>query len=201
MQLPLFERDAATGVVYSRNQPISAAGERLGEGEQGPFYSGRVTHKLFKRNFISFGTAVVRRACLEECGAFNERYRMGIDWDLWLRISTRYDIGFVDAVTYLYRVWPGQMSKNWRGRYDAAFGIMQDFLSNNPGVVPPAMVREAYADCYTERARLRCMLSGEYVNGVRDALRALTYKPSYVPAWKIIARIGVTALTPARRPK
>jgi hypothetical protein len=123
---------------------------------------------------------------------------MGIDWDLWLRISTRYDIAFVDAVTYLYRVWPGQMSNNWRGRYDAAFSIMKDFLERHPGVVSEDVIREAYADSFTERARLRSLQSYEHLNALRDAFRAIGHMPSYAPAWKVIARIAATAMTSAR---
>jgi len=193
MQLPLF--DAATvGVVYSRSQRILASGQHVQDEEGNPrFFSGSVTPELFKRNFIPFGTAVVRRSCLQEFGNFDERYRMGIDWDLWLKISTRYDIRFLDRHTYLYRVWPGQMSTNWRGRYESAFRIMESFLTRYPSLLRREVINEAYADCYAERARLRALRDGEYLNGIGDALRAIYIKPLYLPAWKVLGRILITA--------
>lgn len=194
-QLPLFEASPSVGVVYSRRQRISADGQLLEELDAETCYSGRITTQLFRTNFIPFGTAVVRRKCFEELGgAFDEGYRMGIDWDLWLRISTRYEFGFVDAVTYLYRVWPGQMSNNWRGRYDAAFRIMAKFLAEHPAALPKPTVDEAYAHSYTERARHRSSLDGEHWQGLRDICTALRYRTLYLPAWKLIMRIAASAV-------
>lgn len=197
VQMPRFDSDRV-GVVYSRRAQMSADGvvleERQSEDEDGRFYSGSITAQLFKHNFITFGTAVVRRRCLDEVGLFNERYRMGIDWDLWLRLSTQYEFAFVDEVTYIYRVWPGQMSKNWRARYEHAFKIMDDFLEENPRLLSSKAVKEAYAHCFARRGRLRAFVESEYRNGIQDAFTALRHHAFYVPAWKLLARILVLAL-------
>jgi glycosyltransferase involved in cell wall biosynthesis len=194
-QLPLFDAEGKVGVVYSRNRRILTEGEHAPEADENVYYSGEVTPQLFYFNFISFGTAIVRRRCIDEFGAFDEQFRMGIDWDLWLRISTRYQIRFLDAVTYLYRVWPGQMSTNWRGRYDHAFRIMEKFLREYPGRIEPAFLREAYAHTYTERARLRALLDGDFRGALSDIGTALRYKISYLPAWKSIGRVCVNVAT------
>jgi len=192
-QLPLFEGSTAIGVVYGRRQRMLSTGELFGEDDE-ICYRGRITEKLFRANFIPFGTAIVRRSCFEEFGIFDERYRMGIDWHLWLRISTRYEFAFVDAVIYMYRVWPGQMSTNWRGRYDAAFRIMEEFLDEYPSMLPRSVIDEAYAHSYTERARHRSLWGREYWQGIRDVFTALQYRKMYLPAWKLMIRIGVTAV-------
>lgn len=192
-QLPLFDAEGRVGVVYSRNQRILTAGDHALDKDETVYYSGDVTERLFNFNFISFGTAMVRRQCIEEFGAFDEQFRMGIDWDLWLRISTRYQIRFLDAVTYLYRVWPGQMSKNWRGRYEHAFRIMDKFLQQYPGRIPPHVIKEAYAHSYTQRARLRASLDADYRGAFGDIGRALSHQFSYLPAWKSIGRVCLNA--------
>ena len=193
-QLEVLRADERIGAVYTKNQKIHHSGEIVQEEDgAGPYFSGWITEELFKRNFISFGTVLARRKCLEEFGGFNESYRMGIDWDLWLRMSTRYKIEFLDDVTYLYRVWLGQMSNNWRGRYDNAFRIMDSFLKENGTAVSAKVVKEAYADSFTERGRLRASISGEYLAGVADAFRALKWKPDFLPAWKVMLRIAFLA--------
>src|SRR5262245_16163302 len=83
LQVPVLEARETVGLAYTRVQRIGAVDETL--PVTGP--SGQVTAELFLYNFVPFGTALVRRACLEKVGVFDERYRMGIDWDLWLRIS------------------------------------------------------------------------------------------------------------------
>lgn len=192
-QMPLFDVAGRVGVVYARNRQIRASGEPVPDIRRETYHSGQITQELFQYNFICFGTAVVRRSCLDEFGGFNEAYRMGIDWDLWLRISTRYEFFFLDDVVYLYRVWPGQMSNNWRGRYDHAFRIMRDFMERHPKGVSEEVVKRAYAHSYTERARLRAALDGEYAFAIGDALKAMGYMPTYVPAWKMLVRVAMIA--------
>jgi glycosyltransferase involved in cell wall biosynthesis len=191
-QCALFDDAPEVGVVYSRCVKLLETGAQIEAAEPLYFPSGRVTAELFKYNFVPFGTAVVKRTCFDRLGDFDERYRMGIDWELWLRLSTQYEFRFLDAITYVYRVWPGQMSSNWRGRYEHCFRIMDDFLSRHPRAVPKHVVREAWAHSYVERARVRCLQAGEHGRAVLDVMRALQYKPGYLRAWKSLGRIGLT---------
>jgi hypothetical protein len=119
---------------------------------------------------------------------------MGIDWELWLRLSTRYEFLYVDTVTQLYRHWPGQMSNNWRGRYEYAFRIMNDFLAAHPGLIEPEVVREAWADSYTNRAQLRSETSGEHLRAFADLVRAFGLTPFYGHAWRTLAVVLATAV-------
>ena len=194
VQIPVFAGRDRLAVVYSRVAAISPDGKRLTGPRIDHYVSGRITEALFKTNIVPFGTAVIRRACLQEMGSFDERYRMGIDWELWLRLSTHYEFHFVDEVTYLYRIWPGQMSRNWWGRYEAAFRIMQAFLAQNPGVVRASVVRDAWADCFVMRARVRAAQSQEYFPAMVDLLRALRFRPTSTQAWKSMAFVLSTAV-------
>lgn len=194
IQMPAFEGNGRIGVVYSRATPIAPDGAALVRRATSLRHaSGRVTEQLFKSNIVPFGTAVVRRACLLEMGAFDERYRMGIDWELWLRLSTRYEFRFVDAETYLYRIWPGQMSHNWRGRYEAAFQIMRAFLARHPGLVRRSVIREAWADCFMMRARARALQAHEYLPALADLARALRFHPADPNIWKSMAYVAAIA--------
>jgi glycosyltransferase involved in cell wall biosynthesis len=195
VQIPAFARSERIAVVYSRATPIAPDGKPIHTGPRPvPYVSGRITADLFKSNVVPFGTAVVRRSCLIEMGAFDERYRMGIDWELWLRLSTRYEFLFIDEITYLYRIWPGQMSSNWRGRYDAAFEIMRAFLARHPDLLPSTVIRAAWADCFLQRARVRALQSHEYGPAFADLARALRFDPACLNAWKSIGFVIEVAL-------
>ena len=102
-QLPLFSVSSEVGVVFSLAQKIDESGSPT-DSEWAMPYRGRVLEQLFMHNFVPFGTSIVRRACLEKVGLFDNDLRMGIDWDLWLRIATHYNFDFVDEPTYAYRV-------------------------------------------------------------------------------------------------
>jgi glycosyltransferase involved in cell wall biosynthesis len=195
VQVPRFAGNGRIGVVYSRSARMDAEGRRLAvDRTDEPLRpSGHVTPALFQVNFVPFGTAVVRRRCLDEFGLFDERYRMGIDWELWLRISVAYDFLFVDDETAVYRVWAGQMSANWSGRYEHAFRIMRDFVARHPGAVGSTDVRHAWAHSYAQRARLRSAVSAEYAPALRDVARALRLQPTSRLAWKTLPAVMLAA--------
>jgi glycosyltransferase involved in cell wall biosynthesis len=202
LQLERFAGRESVGVVYSRTALMNEHGARLQRdlSDEPECPSGRVTDDLFKINFVPFGTALVRRRCLDEAGPFDPRHGTSIDWELWLRLSLHYDFEFVDEETHVYRLWSLQMSKNWRVVYDYAFGIMEDFLARHPGVVAPATVREAWSHTYMQRARLRSFLSADYAGGVRDVARALRIRPTSRLAWKTLPAIALAASGLRRTP-
>ena len=54
-----------------------------------------MTKYLVFDNFVPFSSAIVRGKCFDILGKFDESLAMGIDWDLWLRISSKYHLIFV----------------------------------------------------------------------------------------------------------
>jgi glycosyltransferase involved in cell wall biosynthesis len=194
-QMPLFA-DPQVGVVYSDYERMDGEGRALTKSPT-KMYRGRVSGALLIDNFVNFQTAVVRRECLERHGAFDESVRMGDDYDLFLRLSAYYEFDFVPETTVRYRTWPGQMSKNYRRRYESGIRTMRRFLDGNPGLVTAAQVRTAWAHTYTGRGN--CTLWQENRRGaaMQDYLRALSFRPDYWPAWRAIMR----SLIPARSPR
>jgi hypothetical protein len=70
---------------------------------------------------------------------------MGIDWDLWLRISTQFEFDFVDEPLLLYRIGhSGQMSRKVEIRQKCSDRIMESFLHKHPGVLSDAVIREGH---------------------------------------------------------
>jgi glycosyltransferase involved in cell wall biosynthesis len=194
-QLNPFE-DPTVGVVYTDLCVIDQEGRQTGQSNVVPV-SGWVLQTLFFRNFVPFSTAIVRKSAFDECGLFNEQYRMGIDWDLWLRIARKYQFVHVRAWTTAYRSWDGQMSKNWRGRYEWVTRIMTDFLREFPGEIDAAGVRRAWGETYLNRGWLRAESGGERLRGTVDVLRGLSRCPQIFWGWKLLLKIW---LLPLRRP-
>jgi len=70
-----------------------------------PFYKKSIKvdfDALKKVNFVASGSVTVRRKVLEDVGLFNENYKIAEDYDLWIRISKKYKIHYIDKVLYLY---------------------------------------------------------------------------------------------------
>jgi glycosyltransferase involved in cell wall biosynthesis len=182
-QIPLFSASEAVGIVYSAFAYIDERGNQLPR-VSGRLYRGCVCGPLLISNFVGFGTSVVKRDCFERLGLFKESLQMGIDYDLWLRFSTRYEFDYVSRPLLYYREWPGQMSRNWRSRYLSGIEIMKNFLHEFPGAVDERTAAEAWAHTYSGFGY--CVRGSG--SGRREALeyylRALRHKPDYFPAWK-----------------
>lgn len=153
-QIRLFERPSV-GVVYSRARLFDEKGALLALKDPQKYLkprSGMVVRWLFIDNFVCFSSSIVRKECLERFGGFDETLRMGIDWDLWLRIATRYEFDFVDKPLLLYRVGhAGQMSKNAEVRQECADRVMERFLQQYSGMLDERTIREAYFHTFCNR--------------------------------------------------
>jgi hypothetical protein len=64
---------------------------------------------LFANTIPNSGT-LVRRACHEALGWYDTAFPHACDWDLWLRISARYDVAYVAEPSYAYRIHDENMS-------------------------------------------------------------------------------------------
>ena len=189
-QLPGFTSDKI-GIVYTHVQFIDPNGRPLPTPRQ-DYYTGRISDQLLIDNFVTGMCSIVRRECFDTLGLFDESLPMGIDYDLWMRFSTRYEFAFIDEATYFYRQWPGQMSHNQAKRFDCAMMIMRRFLEQNPGLVDPAKVHEAWAHTFVARGnsvwrgaeKSRTQALGFYVKALKES-------PLYGPAWRAIAKVAL----------
>jgi len=186
LQLPHFTNEAV-GVVYGNFQFIDGSGEPIAT-DRPDTYSGRITGRLLVDNFVHFPTALVRRDIIERMGGFDESLSMGIDFDLWLRISVDHDFLYLPDILVDYRIWEGQMSHRTGERLDNAFRLMRRFLEDHPGCVTGAERRRAWAHTYVSRGRWR-MRQGERAVGARDWLAAFANRPWDRRLWASVANL------------
>ena len=118
MQLACFDESPKVGVVYTDIAFINEDGTEVLNHSPKEFFSGKISNELLIDNFITGMASIVKRECIEKVGMFDESLPMGIDYDLWLRISAYYEFYFLNEITYLYRKWDGQMSHKYRKRYE-----------------------------------------------------------------------------------
>ncbi len=86
-------------------------------------------------NFIPFGTALVRRAGPRAGGLvqrdLSHGHRLG---SVVTPCRCGGEFVFIDEPTYIYRIWAGQMSNNWQGRYEQVFpDHARDFRDEQSG--------------------------------------------------------------------
>lgn len=187
-QMPCFDLDSAIGVVHTNFVLIKENGDYIGTPKR-DYHDGWISGQLLIDNFVNGMASVIRKDCFDKVGLFEETLPMGIDYDLWLRISAHYKFQFVDTKAYLYRQWEGQMSHRHTKRFECAVRIMNKFLETHPGLVDGATVREAWAHTYVGRGRGLWAYEKDRRGAMQHYLKALRCKPLYFPAWMSILRI------------
>jgi len=188
-QMARFE-NKSTGVVFCRARYVDEKDDVFDYEMTGTYLQpqrGKVTKWLLYDNFVQFSSSVVRKACFDRFGTFDESLKMGIDWDLWLRISTAYEFDFANDRLFYYRMGhSGQMSKNISERLKCSDRIMEKFLMNYPNSVCRSDVRKSLAYTYCNR--------GSYLRNIDKEksyamfFRAIRECPNWVPAYKGIIK-------------
>jgi glycosyltransferase involved in cell wall biosynthesis len=187
-QMPRFA-NPNVGVVYSEVSFIDDAGTPYEKPPVYRRYIGEVTDQLLLKNFVPFGTAVIRRQCVEKNGLFDEQFRMGIDWDLWLRYSLEWEFDYIPDRTYIYREWSGQMSNNYRGRYEFASKILSNFEANYRDKLNGNALKKAWADIYICRADIFAKAEKTFWQPLNDVLKGLSLDPASTEGWKTLLKI------------
>lgn len=183
-QMELFQ-DSQVGVVFSRSRYVDEDNREVNLVLKNKYLQprrGRVSEWLFMDNFVPFSSSIVRRACFDALGMFDERLKMGIDWDLWLRFSTAYTFDFVDEPLLVYRVGhPGQMSKNLEERMRSSDWIMENFMTRFPDAVSEDVQRQAQS--YTCNNRGDYFSRLQFWRALSFYLRSIRLKPLQKPAY------------------
>jgi glycosyltransferase involved in cell wall biosynthesis len=188
LQMPFFSDDKV-GVVYSEVSYIDEDGNPYDKAAVYERYTGKVTEQLLTKNFVPFGTSIIRKACVIQDGGFDEQFKMGIDWDLWLRYSLNWEFMYCPEKTYIYREWSGQMSNNYRGRYDFAFRILQNFVINHGENVSQKSINTAWADMYINRGLTFARAEKTFIAPLKDIVKGISLSVFDLSGWKSLVRL------------
>lgn len=115
-ELAMMLSDSSTGLVYGWSEVRDTNGQLLDAIQ--PRYNrapGVVPgveelRHLGISNYITGSATLIRREAFDAAGGFNPECRgMCEDWDLWVRIASRWSVGFVSQVVQTVRVTPGHL--------------------------------------------------------------------------------------------
>jgi glycosyltransferase involved in cell wall biosynthesis len=191
LQLPMFDGRPDVGVVYARRLLMDPDGEDL-PFEQPVLFRGRVLSEVFLNNFVCASSAIIRRSVFDRLGLFDDGLPMAEDYELWLRVATQYAFEYVDEPLLRYRTGHTSLSKRDEGGTGyTALMIMRRFLDERGGrtLLPPALVRQAFAETYVHIGLLRRRRSRLAALGCH--LQALWHSPLCPLAWKSLASLAL----------
>ena len=115
--------------------------------------AGCIFHNLvMSSHFIHTSTVLAKREVMEEVGGFDERFKLGEDYELWLRISAIYDIGYMEGVVSKYRRHPGSLTaNNFSQEVPWEIRAIEKTLKANPDKAlefKPSQIRRRFSEIY-----------------------------------------------------
>jgi glycosyltransferase involved in cell wall biosynthesis len=109
----LFKTHPELGAAYCRFAYIGAQGEFLVnhelEGDTEGMLDDKFIFRLAERQRIQYAAMVVKREVYEDLGSFYG-VEYGEDWEMWMRIASKYPIGYIPGVYADYRKHLGSVS-------------------------------------------------------------------------------------------
>ena len=180
LQSARFVREPQLGLVHCGVEDIDEQGSPLGKHLDG--LEGRAATELllFHRPVILGGGSgiAIPRAVFEALGGFDARLSTSADWDLFYRISSRYNVGFVPEVLLRYRVHEGNMHGNVRAmEHDMLLGYEKAFGGSDTTL--QGIRRRCYGNLHAVLAG-SFFSAGEYGGFLRHTMKSLFLTPNNI---------------------
>lgn len=186
-QLSLFRQHPEYGMVACQCASIDAQGRFRQKNRPGR--SGWILEPLFYKNFIRTSAAVVTRACIEAVGLFDETLRECEEYDLWLRIAARFQVGFINEPLAVYTDNPcGVSTDSLAGRLHRLRVLEKPYLQE---LIPQRAYRRRIADTCHYIGRHFCE-KGKRREGVRYLVRAQKLAPLFLKNLLYLGRHAVS---------
>lgn len=112
-------------------------------------------NKLFQHNCIATFTVLIRKSALDNVGIFREVFAPSDDWDLWLRIACKYELGYVSENCGYYRIHDNNESKNQSRMQLAEVNVVENFIQEFKSaqrMIPPQLQKKKCFEIYCETA-------------------------------------------------
>jgi hypothetical protein len=131
-QVDALQRYPDAALVYSWTDCIDEESRFLRHGSHVQA-EGQVYKLLLTRNFMDNGSSpMIRKSAFDETGLFDENYRAGEDWDMWLRLAHRYPFACVPSVQVLYRIRVKSLMSDVSQQFECVTAVLHKGLDRLP---------------------------------------------------------------------
>jgi glycosyltransferase involved in cell wall biosynthesis len=184
-QIRVLRNDADMGIIFSDASAFDEKGvirESILKEEN--TCTGFCFQRLFMGNYLVMPTVMIRTRCLEKGGLFDESLTAVEDYDLWLRISIYYKIGFVAKVLAKYRVHPSNMSRDFFRLMENEIKVIQKIIEQYPGPVQKLGGRVSVRVCSLfNQYGLEWIEKGNAHQAKKSFLRAVKARPGQLRSY------------------
>lgn len=183
-KIAFLERNLGIGLVFSDWNYVDEIGNYLNKGSLHFHYaqkklSGLIFGELlYKRNFIATPTVIIRRYVLEDIGLFDPTIPSQEEYDLWLRISSKYSSYYINEPLVNVIVHAGSLSSDFE-KWTLGNALIVDKLHQilpKDFIVKKGFVNRLTADKFTFLAR-NYVKNNQFKNALNSYWQSIKYLP------------------------
>ena len=180
-QIPLLLSNPDVGAVYCKHYILEHGGS-LSIDRRIRYYKGWVQNYLL-RGWCPTSTSlfVIRKECFQTVGLFDDSLPSFQDYDLWLRIATRYQFDYIDCPLVKYFIHDeSRVSIDIDARINGLEKIMakwEEIYKHAIGEGQFSRLKKGFYEKIYIKAANQCMHRGQTSDGTRYILRAIEYAP------------------------
>jgi hypothetical protein len=149
---------------------------------------------LLGENYVPASGTLVRKTCHARVGYYDPGLPHTGDWDLWLRLAARFDVGYIDAGLYAYRMHDTNMHRSvitpHQSNTEHVAAVQRAFQSLPP-TTPPAvrkLRRAALQQAWLRSTAIDCS-SGRTRRSWKDLADAIYRAPDLLAARSLYATL------------
>jgi glycosyltransferase involved in cell wall biosynthesis len=127
-------------------------------------------NNIYKSNFISTSSILLRRECFEKCGLFDESMPTSSDYDMWIRISKKFSFRIIKNALVNYYIHENRLTLNYEKKIrgiEILFEKYEDFFKKD---------RKEYSERYLFLGVLYCY-KGELQKGRKAFSKSIRINP------------------------
>jgi len=204
-QLKALQENPKAVIAYSWLDSIDEHNNFLREGNHRT-ENGNIFTKLFLIPFIESGSnPLIRRQAFIDIGGFDESLIASQDYDLYLRLASRYEFIGVPSPQILYRISSNSMSANVRRQEVTSLFVRERAFQESPTPLSPDLKRDSIANFYKDIIFRLLNMPANRKRGwqaSRLLMNAVKYDPELLRRriiWKVLLRIAILTILPSQQ--
>jgi len=151
-----------------------------------------VFEELLKENFISTQTMMVKKSIFEEVGGFDPKLPRYQDWDIALRISSKYSVQFLPETFAIVYDTPGNLTSRTDNHMESKFSVISKWR-NDPRFCKPLFAFHLYF------LASEAFDKGLFLRAREMALESAMLSPQKARSWFLFAKSSIFFLLNLKR--
>lgn len=178
-QLDFYYANPKYGLIFSNYIDIDSDGREI-DGSGRSHIPDLSIEGLFRHCYITNPSVMVKRTVYDKVGCFDETLYYSEDWDMWLRIATKYPIGYQSDTLVKYRIHGSNMSLGSIKHFNYQIAVMQKIADIEPKL--KALLPKRLGSIYLVKGRKQLKMLD--VAGARATFKsALKVYPPRAPVY------------------